>query len=650
MCGIAGFLGVFDEDLLHRMSLAMAHRGPDDDGYWVAPADGVGLSTRRLSIIDLSPTGHQPMVDASSRAVISYNGEIFNYRELRRELAASGFAFKGDSDTEVLLNLYLRDGVKMLDRLNGMFAFAIWDMESRTMFIARDGVGVKPLYYAESPKGFLFGSEMKSLLQDPGVPREIDPVAVQHYLAYIYCPAPRTMLRGVRKLEPGHAMIVRDGRIQKTWQYYDLPYDDTQSTMSEEDAISCVRETVSRAVERQMVGDVPVGAFLSGGLDSSAVVAFASRFTQKSKLQCFTIGFRDDAFRREGFAEDLPFAREVADALDVDLHIIEVGAEMSGQLEKMIYHLDEPQADPAALNVMFISQMARERGIKVLLSGAGGDDIFTGYRRHRAVMAERYWSWLPHAARGAIAWSAGKVPPLTPSLRRVGKALQYAHLDGDERLAGYFLWGTPHILDGLYGPWIRERLAGAPESQPFIETLAAIPAHTHPLQRMLYLEGKHFLPDHNLNYTDKMSMACGVEVRVPLLDPDLVALAASLPPKYKQRGGVSKWVLKKAMEPLLPSSVINRPKTGFGAPIRRWMSHELRPLVDDLLSKEALSRRGLFDPAGVRDLVALDRAGTVDGSYTVFSLTCIELWCRQFLDPVTPHIDVSDVGASWHGK
>lgn len=228
------------------------------------------------------------------------------------------------------------------------------------------------------------------------------------------------MLRGVRKLEPGHAMTVKDGRIDKLWQYYDLPYGGRQSAMSEDDAISCVREAVASAVERQMVADVPVGAFLSGGLDSSAVVTFASRLTQE-KLQCFTIGFRDDAFRREGFTEDLPFAREVAATLDVDLHVIDVGSEMSDQLETMIYHLDEPQADPAALNVMFISQMARERGIKVLLSGAGGDDIFAGYRRHRAVTTERYWSWLPHTARGAIASFAAKVPPrIRPSQVRQG--------------------------------------------------------------------------------------------------------------------------------------------------------------------------------------------------------------------------------------
>jgi asparagine synthase (glutamine-hydrolysing) len=643
MCGIAGFVGSFDEELLGRMSQAMAHRGPDDFGSWVSHRDGVGLATRRLSIIDLSPRGHQPMIDVSERAVISFNGEIFNYRELRHELESSGLAFRSDSDTEVVLNLYLRDGVGMLNRLNGMFAFAIWDLRNRTMFLARDSVGVKPLYYAETSLGFMFASEMKSLLQSPDVPRDIDPLAVQHYLAYIYCPAPRTMLRAVSKLEPGHAMILREGRVQRKWQYYDLPYAEHHDEMLEDDAVVEVREALTRAVERQMIADVPVGAFLSGGLDSSAIVALARRLTRESRLQCFTIGFRDDAVQREGFADDLPYARQVATALEVDLHVVEVGPEMAGQFETMIYHLDEPQADPAALNVFFICQLARECGIKVLLSGAGGDDILAGYRRHRAVMAERYWSWLPPAARGALAWSAGKMPTRSPSLRRLSKAFRNADSDSDERLAAYFLWGTTEVRQSLYGPWLREGLLGAMDTRPLVDTLAALPPETPPLQKMLYLEGKHFLPDHNLNYTDKMSMACGVEVRVPFLDPDLIALAASLQPDLKQKGNVGKWVLKKAMEPLLPQEVIYRPKTGFGAPVRQWITKELRPLVDDVLSVNAVSRRGLFDPNGVRRLVSMDREGRIDGSYTVLSLLCIESWCRQFIDSPVPSIPVGSV-------
>jgi asparagine synthase (glutamine-hydrolysing) len=617
----------------------MAHRGPDDVGRWLSSSDGVGLAARRLSIIDVSLMGHQPMIDATERAVITYNGEIYNYRELRDTLTASGSVFRSDSDTEVLLNLYLRDGVGMLGRLNGMFAFAIWDLADRELFLARDSVGVKPLYHVETSSGFLFASEMKSALQDERVSRELDPLGVQNYLAFMYSPAPRTMLQAIQKLEPGHAMMVKEGRVRKKWRYEDPPgSEEPDRMMSWDDAVGEVRGCVARAVERQMVADVPVGAFLSGGLDSTSVVAHARRFTGAHRLQCFTIGFRDAASEREGFADDLPYARRAADALDVDLHVVEVGPEMSDELERMIYHLDEPQADPAALDVYFICRLARARGIKVLLSGAGGDDLFAGYRRHRALMMERYWSWLPQRVRDVLAWSAGKIPVNDPSLRRLGRAFRDAGRSGDERLAAYFPWGREDVQRDLYGPWLRERLAATSILDPLLETLSDLPAGTDPLQKMLYLEAKHFLADHNLNYTDKMSMACGVEVRVPLLDPDLVALSWRIPPAWKQKGGTGKWVFRKAMEPLVPREVIDRPKTGFGAPVRRWLTHELKPMVDDVLSVDSLSDRGLFDPHRVRRLVELDRERRIDGSYTVLSLLCIELWCRQFVDRAFPQI------------
>ncbi len=636
MCGIAGFSGDFQRDLLARMNRSLAHRGPDDDGNLFLADRRLGLVHRRLSIIDLTDAGHQPMEDLSGTATITFNGEIFNYKELRAELVEGGTPFRSHSDTEVLLNLYLRDGVDMLTRLNGMYAFALWDDRTRSLFLARDGVGVKPLYFCETAKGFLFASEMKALLQEADVDRTLDPHALHYHLTYQWCPAPHTMLRSVRKLEPGCALLVQDGRIRKHWRFYDLPYDQAIEPMTEEDAAERVRSALATAVERQMVADVPVGAFLSGGLDSSAIVAFARRFTSSRRLQCFTIGFKDDAYRREGFADDERYARRVAEKLDVDLHTIHVGPEMAEQLERMIYHLDEPQPDPAPLNVLFISQLARENGIKVLLSGAGGDDIFTGYRRHYALQQERLWSWMPRAARRALAASSRRVPTGSPLGRRIRKAFQYAAYDGDERIVSYFFWTDPKLQLGLYGPALRDAIGGVPPATPLLATLGALPATTPALNRMLYLEGKHFLPDHNLNYTDKMAMARGVEVRVPLLDPDLIALAARLPISLKQRGSVGKWIFKKAMEPLLPRDVIYRPKTGFGAPLRHWLRNDLAPMVEDVLSATALRRRGLFDPEGVRRLVDLDRAGEVDGAYTIFTLVCIELWCRIFTDVSVP--------------
>ncbi len=619
------------------MGQKIVHRGPDDAGYFHRSEQGIGLAHRRLSIIDLSATGHQPMLDASGQVAIVFNGEIYNFRELRSELESGGHTFRGHSDTEVLLHLYLARGEAMLPLLNGVFAFAIWDGRSQTLLLVRDGMGVKPLYYAQTNAGVVFASELKALLVHPEVERSIDPQAVWQYLTYLWCPAPRTILAGVKKVLPGHAMSIRDGKIERQWQYYELPYDQAIEPWSAEEAARRVEESVRTAVTRQMVADVPVGAFLSGGLDSSAVVAFARQVEPEVRLQCFTIALKGGG--QEGFADDLPYAQRVARHLGVDLHTIEVGPEITGHLAQMLYHLDEPQADPAPLNALFISKLAREHGIKVLLSGAGGDDIFSGYRRHFALQQERYWQGLPRWSRRMLAAGAHRLPTGHPALRRLRKAFEYADLPTDERLASYFFWGRPERLQRLLAPEVRAQLRDTSPADPLVQALGRVPAHRDRLDKMLFLESKFFLADHNLNYTDKMGMAMGVEVRVPLLDPDLVALATRLPVAFKQRGREGKWIFKKAMEPHLPHDVIYRPKTGFGAPLRTWLRGEsqLQPLQRDLLSREAIRSRGIFDPDEVAALVKEDAQGRVDASYTIFSLMCIELWCRIFLDEtVTP--------------
>ena len=632
MCGIAGYSGSFDPGLLDGMSMRIRHRGPDDQGTFVDARAGIGLAHRRLSIIDLSPLGHQPMWDATGTLAIVFNGEIYNYRELSNVLKSQGHEFRGHSDTEVLLNLYLRHGVDLLERINGIFAFAIWDTRSQKLFVARDGAGVKPFYYAETGQGFAFASELKALTAIPDLDRRIDMDAVFGYLTYLWAPSPHTMLRGVRKLEPGCAMEISRGEIVRQWRFYDLPYHNPIERYSEEQAAAAVQGALATAVRRQMVADVPVGAFLSGGLDSSAVVAFARDEADRHRLQCFTIGFRGKRTTDEGFVEDLPYARAVAKHLDVDLHTVEVGPEMADYLEMMVYHLDEPQADPAPINAYLISRLAHDHGIKVLLSGAGGDDLFTGYRRHYALKQERYWSWLPGMVRGGMSRFAAALPSSNPRLRRLAKAFQYAVLDPKPRLASYFYWTSPALLGRLVAPSLRRDLDEYIRREPLVRALDSLPAGVSPLNQMLYLEGKFFLADHNLNYTDKMGMATGVEIRVPFLDKDLVDLATRLPEHMKQRGDTGKWILKKAMEPFLPADIIYRPKTGFGAPLRSWLQHQLRPLVEDLLSETSLTRRGLFDPAGVQRLLQLDRARRIDGTYTIFSLVCIELWCRLFLD------------------
>jgi asparagine synthase (glutamine-hydrolysing) len=629
MCGIAGTSGAFPPELLRRMAHAVRHRGPDDEGFDFVDDGRVGLAQRRLAIIDLSPAGHQPMWDEERSVAIVYNGELYNFRELRKELENDGFRFRSQSDTEVLLQMYRRDGEAMLTKLNGIFAFAIWDARARTLFLARDPLGVKPLYYTRTPSGFLFASEIKALLECREVDRTLDLAALDRHLHLLWSPAPDTALAHVKKLEPGCALAVRDGRIARSWRYYDLPYDQPiDHSLTAERAAEELRERLATAVRRQMIADVPVGAFLSGGLDSSSVVAYAAREVPRDSLRCFTIGFQDPAAVREGMAEDLPYAERVAKHLGVKLDTVWVGPEMAERLPEMIWHLDEPQADPAPINALLICELAREHGIKVLLSGAGGDDLFTGYRRHTALLAERAWAWLPRPARAALRAATSAIPVG----RRAAKAFAFADESEAMRIARYFDWAPRGATASIFSAEARASLTGRDAMTPLLDAMAALPANTPALNRMLMLESRFFLADHNLNYTDKMAMARGVEVRVPLLDPELVAFAARLPLAFKQRGTTGKWIFKRAMEPLLPRDVIYRNKTGFGAPLRHWLAGPLAPLVDDVLSEASLRRRGVFDHAGVRALAAADRGGRVDGTYTLFALVCIELWCRLFVD------------------
>jgi len=630
MCGIGGFSGGFDPGLLARMNLAMAHRGPDDAGTWYLPDAQIGLCHRRLAIIDLSPHGHQPMLDADGTVALAFNGEIYNYRELRLGLEAQGFVFRGSSDTEVLLNLYLAQGEAMLPQLNGIFAFALWDNRRQSLLIARDALGVKPLYYAALGDRFAFASEIKALLHLLPEARELDAAALHRYLSFLWCPGEGTPLKMVRKLLPGEAMVVRRGQIERRWSWYRLPaFRNIAADLDEESALDGTVAHLRQAVQRQMVADVPVGAFLSGGLDSSALVTFARE--QNPDIHCFTI--EAEGGQEEGVIDDLPYARKVAKHLGVRLDVVNIdSARMAGDLERMVTQLDEPLADPAPLNVLYISQLARERGIKVLLSGAGGDDLFTGYRRHRAVQAERYWEWLPHGLRSGLASMSPRLDQRQPWARRLAKLFGGAALEGDERLVEYFRWTREADLLALYTADFRRTLGGQLAAAPMLDFLKPLPDKIAPLERMLTLEQRFFLADHNLTYTDKMSMAAGVEVRVPFLDLDLVDFSARIPVGMKQRGSVGKWVLKKAMEPYLPREVIYRPKSGFGAPLRRWMRHDLRELLGDLLSVASLRQRGLFEPAAVQRLIAANDAGKVDASYTLLSLLCIEIWCRAYLD------------------
>ena len=627
MCGIAGFSGRPAVEVSDEVLDRIDHRGPDGRGRYNSAHSSVSLFHTRLAILDPTPNGAQPMATADGQVVITFNGEIYNFRELRSELQKRGYAFCSNTDTEVLLALYLEHGTALLEKLNGIYAFALWDARSGLLFVARDGLGVKPLYFSESGGAFAFASEIKALLCFPWVPRTLDPQALAHYVRYLWCPAPRTPLAEVHKLEPGTALIVREGHVVKCWRHYTLSAPGPDTSRSIEDWTADVRRVLAGAVERQMVSDVPLGAFLSGGLDSSTIVAYARQRTTE-RLQCFTIDFGEQLAKEEGFEPDLPYAERVARHLDVDLHVVRVDSGMAGELARMVWQLDEPLADFSALNVLFISRLARQHGIKVLLSGAGGDDLFTGYRRHRALGLNTVWDRMPRRLRGFFAGVGGRLPGRPPLLRRVGKLLTVAKIEGDAQLASYFDWASARTVRNLFVP----ELARTLNEEPLLDALQSMPAVATPLQRMLLLEQRYFLADHNLNYTDKMSMAAGVEVRVPFLDPDLVALAARIPDRFRQHGAEGKWVLKKAMEGTLPNDVIYRPKMGFGVPLRAWLRGPLKSMLHDQLSTDTLRKRGLFDPHAVSRLVSENERGRTDNAGSILSLICIELWCQGFID------------------
>lgn len=637
MCGIAGYSGDFGPILLSDMIKTVSHRGPDDEGMWTDLDQRIGLAHARLSIIDLSSRGHQPMPNEDKKIWLICNGEIYNYRELWQELEIKGHIFRSRTDSEVLLHLYEEEGSNMLGRLNGIFAFALWDGRRKELFLARDAMGVKPLYYSEFDSGFLFASELKAILVSSEVPRQIDIEAVHQYLTYLWAPAPKTMLKHIKKLPPAHAIIVRGGEIIKEWSWHILPYDGNRLDKSEYEICRELAEKTQKAVDRQLVSDVPVGAFLSGGLDSSAVVAMMRKIMPESEINCYSIGF-ENTDEMEGSPLDLPYAKKAARHLGVTLHEIVITPEdLIKKLEELLYCLDEPQADPAPISAMFIARRAREDGIKVLLSGAGGDDIFTGYRRHAALVYERYWDWLPIGVKRFIMAEVGKIGNANlPLIRRLKKMFAYADKMPEQRLVSYFKWSTEKLRGEILSKDVKRELENCTVETPLLESLREIPEEQDALNRMLYLEAKHFLADHNLNYIDRTSMRYGVEVRVPLLDTDLVEFAAKIPTSMKQKGRTGKAIFRKAMEPYLPRDVIYRQKTGFGAPLRKCINKDLREMIGDFLSRDSLYSRGLFDPSGVQSLIERNQRGEVDGAYTIFSILCIEIWCRIFLDTRTP--------------
>jgi asparagine synthase (glutamine-hydrolysing) len=637
MCGILGWKspGPIDARIFDGALDLMSHRGPDDRGTWSTSAGDGGAELRfghrRLSILDLSARGHQPMSFEPAGLTITYNGEVFNFRDVREVLEPKGYSFQSDSDTEVMLAAWREWGPECLHRFNGMFAFGLWDAGRRELHVVRDRLGVKPIYWTQGSFGFAFASEIKSLLRIPGVPRRLNERRLAHYLNFLWVPGPETLFDGIMKLEPGHRLTVRDGKVEIA-KWWDVPAAEAERTEAE--WIGAVREFMDDSVRLRLISDVPVGAFLSGGVDSSAILAAMRRHT-RGDLLAYSVGFRGGDQRYEFAPDDLKYARLVAEQTPgLDYQEIVLEPKVGELLPKMVWHMDEPVADAAAISTYLICQAARERAT-VMLSGVGAEEIFGGYRRHYAVLlAEKFLRWPGPARRGLKALSdaipAGAPGPGLSLRRNLHKFAASAGLPFDQRYFGYCGYydakelralvtdraPTEHVLDE-HERWLTE--AGA----------------RSPLNRLLYVDLKTFLPCLNLTYTDKAAMAASMEVRVPILDYRLVELAATMPPDLKVRGQRQKWVFKEAMRPWVPPEVVKRPKTGFGGPTRSWVKNDLKGMVEDLLSEETLKRRGLLDPKEVRRIIDEDRSGRRDNAYRIWALMTLELWLETFIDPVT---------------
>jgi len=655
MCGILGMsidtrtdIDVFDqfsaefEQRFEESISLLSHRGPDASGSEYFPNEGVFLGHTRLAIQDLSPAGNQPMVSKDKQLVITFNGEIYNFPELKNDLISLGYGFFSNTDTEVIMCLYAEYGIDCFAMLDGIFSLAIFDKIKNHLVVARDGLGVKPLYYFHDSRSLIFSSEIKAI-ENLVVNKRLtlDKCNLNRYLTFQWCPGEGTPFHEIKKHNPGEALVIKNGEVVDRKTFFQLPivgFTKKDNRVKVKNLISVLDANLRKAVHDQMLSDAPVGAFLSGGLDSTSIIAFAKEIDPK--ISCFTIDTQHS--NNEGMTDDLPYARAAARFLNVPLEVVTVDSDsLVKNLEKMVWLLDEPLGDPAPLNVLYISELAKKNGIKVLLSGAGGDDIFTGYRRHQAIMYDKKLQILPKCILSGLEQVTGRLDKRVTLFRRLAKLFNGASLIGDARIINYFKWIDQPLLSSLYTDAFRQEISADLAEQPMINFLKTAHPESTDLDRMLALEQRFFNTDHNLAYTDKMSMATGVEVRVPLLAKSLVEFAASVPDNLKQKGSEGKWIFKKAMEPYLPKDIIYRAKTGFGAPLRSWLKVELNDYVEDLLGHRSLDARGIFDSERVRRLVASNNAGKIDVSYTIFSLMCIEIWCRQHLDLSAAVVDAS---------
>jgi asparagine synthase (glutamine-hydrolysing) len=645
MCGISGLVNRGDAETLLRMTNVQTHRGPDDSGLWERrfPDGGyIGLGSRRLAILDLSSDGHMPMSNEDGTVWITYNGEIYNFADLRRELEAKGHRFRSRTDTEVVLHLYEEYGPDRfkdcLNRLNGMFALAICDLRGSApkLFLARDHFGVKPLYYFERGGKLAFASEVKALLEVPGIETTINMDALEKYLTFLWVPDPLTMFEGIYKLPAAHYGLWQRGEF-KTEPYWDLtfPPSDHRFDRTEDDLADEIRQRFCASVEQQMVSDVPIAAFLSAGLDSSSIVAAMSR---KQPVRTYTITFPEKYRVGESAMDDPGVPRRLARKLGCEHHEIVVEPDVVGLLPNLTWHMDEPTADPAIITAYLVCREARKQST-VLLSGVGGDEIFAGYRKHVAHAWAEEYQRIPGIARSAAERTLLALPSLRGtrlkgSVRLAKKMARSAALSPVEAFIRNCTYLDAQQKANLYAPALHQSARGNPADRH----LAAFDKVRHAdfLNQMLYLDTKIFMTTLNLTYNDKMSMASSVEVRVPFLDRDFVEFVAwNIRPGWKLKGKwrpVTKRIFRQAMRNMLPDEVMRQPKAGFAAPVDYWLANDLRPMVDDLLSDSQVRRRGLFRPEVVRGYIDEHRRGTEDWSMQIWQLLTLEIWMQLFLD------------------
>lgn len=644
MCGICGFVdGAGDRPaadiaaLVAAMAATLARRGPDGEGVWVDAAAGVGLGHRRLAIIDLSPGGRQPRVSADGRLVITYNGEIYNYRELRAELETAGHRFESQSDTEVLVEACAAWGVEhAVERLVGIFAFALWDRASRTLTLARDHLGVKPLYWTWTGGRLLFGSELKALRAHPGWLPELDRDAVAAYLRFNYVPAPRTIHKGVFKLEPGCRLTLRAGAEPVVTRYWDLRtvaragLADRLEDLSDAEAVDRLETLLRDAVGRQMVADVPLGAFLSGGIDSSVVAALMQ--TQSPRpVRSFTIGFHDPGY------DEARQAKAVAAHLGTD-HT-ELYVEPSHALDvipRLPEWFDEPFADVSQIPTFLVAEMTR-RHVTVALSGDGGDELFAGYNRY--LWGDAVWrrlGRLPGGLRAGLAGALTALPParwdavfrMVPARLRPRQAGEKLH-----KLARVLGHDRPDALyRGLVSQWDEPAalVPGAVEPRGILWDAAVAAEVPDFMERMQLFDSLTYLPDDILTKVDRASMANGLEARVPLLDHRLVAFAWRLPRRFKLRDGTGKWLLRQVLYRHVPPALVDRPKMGFAVPLDAWLRGPLRDWAEALLDERRLREEGLLEPGPIRRLWAEHLSGTRNGQYPLWGVLMLQAWRERW--------------------